>query len=1508
MRLVLHLLWLFLIAVQLIRPVQAFQLFGVPAVNDEDKFMLAPRSMNRLLAEGRGAILQERYADGIAALYAVLQDESEALPPDEQGQDFFLARPPGDGVYNTTLKDLADSVLAELSPAGRETLQLQYGVVAQQELESAIADDDAERTAWVARNFPHTLASYDAYLVLAKRALVQGQLLTAARHYTRLLSYPHARLRMGPNLAKAAAVLWYQANRPNEAVKILSASVGYFPGQSIQLDGRQVELAADSDWLDLLGNAREVKQLEFAKPQVDNWTVAGGSPRRNAVANVGMPITTARWDRHIHSNTLERNALELLQDAEMQRGKVLLPKFELRMADNLVITKTTDNALLAIDFDNGKIVFPMHQYASPIGLTSQMGRIAPDELSAEMQNRVWGSSAYGQFSCDMDYIYVVVQSESQSQSSRSRVESNFLLAASIPQEGSRIWMAGSPGEIDPRMQFLSSDPLADAFFLGPPLPYEGVVYCIVEVRSQVQLVALDRDTGSLLWKQQLVSAPGFPRIGLNPQRSSQALSPTISDGIILCPTGVGAVVAVDLVTRRLAWAQAYEQSNGQTSLGQRSLGRSNSYEPLEPRWQDARITAEGGFMVLTPPESQELLGYDIFNGDLVLPENERQSCRYVVGIRKAEVVAVAEDRLVWFPLDNSSNRENATIRVGPAFPDSLSIAGRGVWSGDSLLLPLGEKTIARVNAQTGEVMEQVEVEQPVGNLFSYKNQLLSVSPTSVTAYYTREALSDRLARADTETAESLNQLSQLKMSEDDIDSAIGLLERALELEPDNDNSRYLIIEALLAGLSRDFDQYRQRAEKYESSLEVADQKFRFFQQLALGDIRSGRHLSAFQRLLELMGDRVGPTFASPRSQDALMELGEGYTVNSDAWISTNLARAYAKATPEQRTEIERLIELKLQDVDQRPVAYRRRELSFFAWLPAAHKHLVRLARDMQDLQTHTAAEALLQPIVAGEESLPETTAQALALLSTPPLGELEQLGALGLAGPQLLLENQLSGDERLEVLRENARPADVVWQAGQVTAVKTQVQRYQQGAAIWQLSERYGRADVCLAMSGERLIVYNALGEFTARINYARGIGDSDELFKQVSIRGGLIVLETLSEVIAFDLQRGLEGRTDSMLWRRSLRNQGTTANLQYKRSNAVSLPSELGFEIGRRQMPGNLPAAVGPLTVVGVPVQIGNQIEMLDSMSGKPLWTRAGFPNTLQFACDGIELATIMQQDETCLVRVFDCRDGTELRSFSTQRSRNQWLTHKAAIVDYQTRFDGTSTAIENPVDLRIWNPFTEQELLNLKLTVGSRAEQSNGNTIAIVEPGKGLHLIDIELLLAGDEAGHRVWEVPVNKHLETISVQRFEDQLVVLSNAREADGIARNEAPPQMNTLNAELQPVHGYVYGVDLARRELLWDEPGEIFNMLFPTIQPRQSPYMVTYSTQANLRANLAMLDLRSGSIMYYGSLNSENPSIGFAMALQPINQRIHVGIGTENMIFEVSDSPLSPQPIFCVPPR
>ena len=209
----------------------------------------------------------------------------------------------------------------------------------------------------------------------------------------------------------------------------------------------------------------------------------------------------------------------------------------------------------------------------------------------------------------------------------------------------------------------------DTFFLGPPLPLRGHLYVMAEIKDEIQLLALDGASGNLLWSQQLAMVES--NITQDPFRRLAGVSPSYSDGVLICPTGAGCVVAVDLATRSLLWGYIYSHSRlrSRTSMGRRMRGMpfqtafNNSNGPM-PRWLDGTAMIVNGRVLITPAEADSLYCLNLADGKPAWtakprvklgPHGEQLEQHYYIAcVHKGVVVLVGRNSIDAINLEDGS--------------------------------------------------------------------------------------------------------------------------------------------------------------------------------------------------------------------------------------------------------------------------------------------------------------------------------------------------------------------------------------------------------------------------------------------------------------------------------------------------------------------------------------------------------------------------------------------------------------------------------------------------------------------------------------------------------------------------------------------------------------------------------------------------------------------------------------------------------------------------------------
>ena len=166
----------------------------------------------------------------------------------------------------------------------------------------------------------------------------------------------------------------------------------------------------------------------------------------------------------------------------------------------------------------------------------------------------------------------------------------------------------------------------DAIFLGPPLPLNGKLYVLIEQAGCIRLLCLDPKTlvqvpgqtrkPGLLWSQKL-GKPSTP-LPLDSVRRYQGANLAASEGIIVCPTNSGVVVAVDIMSRSLLWAHAYRYLDNTAQSPRFNRGQLNIPPQLPTdRWRAAGPIISNGRVILSAYDSRHLDCLDLRTGKLL---------------------------------------------------------------------------------------------------------------------------------------------------------------------------------------------------------------------------------------------------------------------------------------------------------------------------------------------------------------------------------------------------------------------------------------------------------------------------------------------------------------------------------------------------------------------------------------------------------------------------------------------------------------------------------------------------------------------------------------------------------------------------------------------------------------------------------------------------------------------------------------------------------------------------
>lgn len=540
-----------------------------------------------------------------------------------------------------SLKRQAREVIFRLPPEGYQAYLLEVEAASKREFQQAVQSSPAQ-LAEVAARFPRTEAGRAASWLLAQRALDYGNPAEAAGQIRDLLNDP------GLSEADKAAL------RQQLAWAEQSGAAAPMP-----LDGRG-NLAFDKPaphfWAEWVCEYPADPSWSFLVSQ-DLLGVA-------APAGAGYPLVVDRWvlvRGHDGLYAIDQNTGKLGWQAALAAPDTGV-NYRSRRQDFRGEGSTQELVRQQLDAvnsrisSNGALVFALNP---------------AKRLEDRTRTHLWALRA-------------------RRDSSRWDSQSNEIVAVDIPSEGKLAWRT-------------SGDPaFKQVYFLDAPLSVSGRLYALGEFEQTIFLFQLDPVTGALVWKQPVATVES--PVEEESLRTTCGGTLCAANGLILCSTGVGLLVAVDPSERSLEWVYRVPAEAMQEAAKTSPWGRGHAYRESQDeskRWLQNRIVIHGDRAFLATPESQRLSCVNLHDG------REEWTVRHgypqlLCCANDEVVVMAAEDRL----LGLSPESGEALWRV--RWPTRTAPSGGGALFGDHFLQPLSDGSVLIADFHDGTLGERLK--------------------------------------------------------------------------------------------------------------------------------------------------------------------------------------------------------------------------------------------------------------------------------------------------------------------------------------------------------------------------------------------------------------------------------------------------------------------------------------------------------------------------------------------------------------------------------------------------------------------------------------------------------------------------------------------------------------------------------------------------------------------------------------------------------------------------------
>jgi len=1467
------------------------------AESQDGVFLPNDRTLSRGIQKAQRRIADGEFSQAIHFLDEVLQPERE---------DSFVVT--GETGEFSGLKETARRIISKLPEDGKQLYQATYGPVARRELKQGIAAGDFEVIRQVAYRYFHTSAGYEAALLLAQYETDLGRHLSAALVYEELLASPEAVTRFEPQLSLLAAEAWLAAENLPQAESLLnhlqneghrSATIA---GERVRLDGigRQ-----GIDWLLQTAGAPARSQLAMER----QWLTHRGNASRNGQVEGGLPHMRVRWAvrllahpdlEEVHDNV----ATELLRHEK----SLSVAASPLAVGDYL-ITRSAHN-LIAVDYHTGKRVWQAQPQRVPVfeQLISASADAPEDQSEVEptraFAERIWQDYLYNSISSDGQRVYVirdlaipqsgridfmVMPGMAVGESKGDLALTNRLCAYELATQGKLVW------EIDGAA---NRSELAGAFFLGAPLSIGQSLYGLVEMKSAIYLVALDRRTGEFQWQQQLVSLEAD--ILLDTQRRLQAAVPSYDAGMLVCPTGAGVVVGVDLAKRSLAWAYRYETDRKRFNVFRRRRRREID---TDDRWIDSVAIVVGGRVLLSPPESNSLHCLDLVSGKLHWKQ-ARNKHLFVAGVHDDRVLIVGNNNLTAVHLSDGK----------PAWPhgkldlpaDALP-SGRGFFSHGRYYLPLSSAEVWAIDVAQGVKANRALARdgQVLGNLVCHRGAVLSQSGRFLNCFDQVDVLrteSKQSLKKNPDDFEALRTLGEIAYNDRELPQAIEYLERALAGASDNLRTKEVLIECLETALDEDFATYQGRLPLLRELEQSSGRgQLDLLRLQAQGLLEVGDPWGAFEACLQLYQATDDPL--------ELLQVGRDHEVQLSRWVRAQVASIWNQADQNERERItrqlDRLLDREERFSDKRHPDERhlRRFADCFQSLEIVEPVLLRLATENLQAGRLLAAQQLYMMLTNATDQ--NIRAEAVARCS----GMLHQRDLHRLAWPfdqqlrhalaDVVCLDGKTGSECLAQWNAAETLGGLDWPYGEVQvtprsiASRSASKRGRSHISRIRLEHTdgvLGRGNVFLSIREKKIIARDSVGQgfFSAPLEEGRPVQIHDPSKYYGASRGNLLVVSQGRQLVAFDTLASGEGGSDQILWRMKVSNgvddrYGGLINTRDVRRPGPS-------QAARPQQADRWIGVIGPLAHDSCIFQDQRRLICVDSLTGEVRWWRSDVPPGCDLYGDEQYLFAVPRENAQALV--FSTIDGRPVGESGVPRWQEQLATIGRQVIRWRKRADGRQelSAVDALSGEVVWKHDYENR---------AQVDIAEERYVGVVEPSGRCTITDAD---SGDFLVNHQSEA--NLTVNRVLLLAGSDSFLLIAQQPSKDSPKRRISP-----LNAwDYEVLDGRVYLFDRSSGQPAWSRPAEVRQESFILSQPVDLP-VVAFAGNIQRRSarggkqaiSLLLLEKASGRLLFHDDTLPQSANFCELKVLDESAHEMAVEMTTRTIHLKFTDEHRPPEP-------
>jgi PQQ-like domain len=1414
-----------------------------------------PRELRRDLKKGEEGLKKLEFAESIELLDRILQDA-------QQG-DYFLSPTIAKGSLRS-LRGEVERLLGEMTPAGKEMYELQVGANARKQLDEALRSGSVEGLGEVCRRYFHTKEGYRACYLLARYHLDRRQPTSAVMYLRRLQSADGGKERE-PELSTLIAVAWWMAGKGELARSTLATASKQYPGSELRVAGELRPLpAADAPatemnaWLNALA-----RPLEGSASTTADWSTTDGDATRDRRSPGGMPLPRLEWWNPLPF----QSDSSVIADTSMAFATGDIPAIPLPrpLVVGEWVVMPTPRMLLGIRLQGGarRWYYPSNAFQGEsnlphVGMRRNGTGVQIEQL---LRQRVWDDGVPSHLSTDGRNVYclrdVPAVREGQNfepffaggmgeEGNAPRLQ-NRLVAVDVLGEGRTRWTVGKNDGSESR--------LSDAFFMGAPLPLGDSLYVIAEIKDEVRLVVLDAGTGKIRWSQQLLQLELPASISFSNVRRISACAPSYRDGVLVCPTAAGNVIAINPANRSLLWGFQYPSRESNPLQTNPMMTGTEVTPPIGNRWLEGNPILADGSVILTPMETDRLFCLDLLTGISKWNPVERGDGLYVAGVFRG--VGAGEGTIVIV-----GQRTIRGIRVQDgeeawppiAIPDGQVPSGRGFMNGPFVYLPTSGSEILRVDTSRGSIAERMKTDVPLGNLCCAGNYMISQSAGEIRAYLLRESLRRELTEqvASSKDPVVLQDYANLLLGDGDAIQATEILRQAIALSTEEavrQQSERMLLQTLLSLLQDDFVAHEGFIQEARALATAPADLRRLLQIVAEHRSKSGKAIEAMDALMELA--QLPPSTAMDSNTEGtrtLVRIDGMRRGSAEVWLRTQFS-ALLRSVPDTEREklFHRVSALQQEAFNEPGTAGILRFLEYFSEYPQGTAARLEGARRLLQQGNFLHAELWLTQIQSQGTPAEQLEATQLLLRS---LAKSEPVASRNLLGR---LKSQGTADEREKYLAE-------VEAIGQGLALQIQKRTEMPKGLVKSVPLPLRTGEITRDMSLEQIeagddqqsfhegtfltydresssfFVCDSLGRVRQQLTIPLpSVWKNWIRFRRIEARvcGSLLVFAAGPTAFAVDISAEPSGGNDTVLWRYAIEesadNDSELGNLF---GNPGPQENRNPFQRAFDNMQGLIirgPIRVGPVSANGSCLLARGNLVCLDPLKGTVRWQRQRVGEIKHIFGDSEYVALVTRNSSQA--ELYRITDGSEVETKKIPLAEQHWTHRGTKILAWESnRFLGIGASKPR---LYLWDTMAEKRVWELDCEPGTRGCLIDQDEIAILRPNGKLQIFP---LLEGPAAP--VLDTQLNLKSQPFSLQviRGQDDYLVFANLENTarDGqLSRREIQVTGIHMGTGTARMTGVIASFDRATQKLRWDRPLDVRNYFLGAIHPPDSPVIVLY---------------------------------------------------------------------------